>query len=263
MGIYFSVVDKVVMVTGAASGIGLAFTEIFLQQGAMVSFCDINDDTGQDTLRNLQDRFDVNRIMFQKCNVTNQEEMAEFFRSTKDRFGNIDIVINNAGVGGETTTWERTIDVNLKGTLRGTFLGLEYLRTDKGGRGGVIVNVSSVAGLKENPFSPVYCASKAGIVAFSKSVACNEDIVNNGVRVNVICPAFADTALVSKINSDACLNVSKAKEFIEMVGIMTTQEVAEGLLELVTDDTKNGAILKMSKLTGKDYVVLECNKVET
>lgn len=253
--------DKVVLITGGAQGLGLAFSEILLEQDAKVSFCDINDEAGKETLQNLQNKYGESKVMFQKCNVTSQDEMAAFFRSTKEKFGRLDVVINNAGIGGETTSWERTVDVNLKGMISGTFLGLEYLKTDKGGNGGVIINVSSAAGLRANPLSPVYCASKSGVVAFSQSLACNEDVINGGVRINTICPAFADTALVRDLYKDNSVNGNRVTEFINKIGIMTTQEVAEGLLELVTDERKNGAILKMSKLYGKEYVTMEYKTV--
>ncbi|CAG2250640.1 HPGD [Mytilus edulis] len=291
--------DKVVLITGGAQGLGLAFSEILLEQDAKVSFCDINDEGGKETLQNLQNKYGESKVMFQKCNVTSQDEMAAFFKSTKEKFGRLDVVINNAGIGGETTSWERTVDVNLKGMISGTFLGLEYLKTDKGGNGGVIINVSSAAagkfrqrreggvivnvssaqktdkggnggviinvssaaGLRANPLSPVYCASKSGVVAFSQSLACNEDVINGGVRINTICPAFADTALVRDLYKDNSVNGNRVTEFINKIGIMTTQEVAEGLLELVTDERKNGAILKMSKLYGKEYVTMEYKTV--
>ncbi|XP_076112393.1 15-hydroxyprostaglandin dehydrogenase [NAD(+)]-like isoform X1 [Mytilus galloprovincialis] len=258
-----SLEGKVAVISGGASGIGLAFVETFLQRKSKVSFCDINDEGGKETLQNLQNKYGESKVMFQKCNVTSQDEMAAFFRSTKEKFGRLDVVINNAGIGGETTSWERTVDVNLKGMISGTFLGLEYLKTDKGGNGGVIVNVSSAAGLRANPLSPVYCASKSGVVAFSQSLACNEDVINGGVRINTICPAFADTALVRDLYKDNSVNGNRVTEFVNKIGIMTTQEVAEGLLELVTDERKNGAILKMSKLYGKEYVTMEYKTVNS
>lgn len=245
------------LITGGAQGLGLAFSEILLENGAKVSFCDINDVTGQETLRNLQSKYDVSNVMFQRCNVTDQSEMEDFFKRTKERFGALDIVINNAGIGGERTNWERTIDVNLKGMISGSFLGLNYLRTDKGGNGGVIVNISSAAGLTQNPMSPVYCASKSGILVFSKSLACDEEIKNAGVRINICCPAFVDTALVRDLALDDSPAGSRTKALIEKVGVMTPMEVAEGVLELITDTSKNGTILKMSKCNGKEYVTLE------
>ncbi|ESO86523.1 hypothetical protein LOTGIDRAFT_235335 [Lottia gigantea] len=212
-----SLTGKVAIVTGAAQGLGKAFCSILLDNGAK----------------------------------------SKTFHTAKEMFGNIDIVCNNAGVGLEKAGWEKTVDINLKGVIRGTNLAMDYLRKDKGGRGGVVVNVSSMAGLNPNPFGPVYCATKHAIVGFTRSWVLNPETSQNGIRMNMLCPAFVDTNLVSSISDDTCLNVDKAKQFVQQIGVMTPEFVAEGFLELVTDENKNGALLKMGKSFGKAYHTFE------
>ncbi|XP_060081872.1 15-hydroxyprostaglandin dehydrogenase [NAD(+)]-like [Ylistrum balloti] len=140
---------KVALVTGGAQGLGYAFVQALLDKGAKVCFCDINTSQGEATLGELCEKYDKEKIMFRRCDVTSQEDMEALFKATKERYGRIDIVCNNAGMGGESyPQWEKVVDVNIKGMTRGTFIAVEYLRKDKGGNGGVIVNISSAAGKK-------------------------------------------------------------------------------------------------------------------
>uniref|UniRef100_A0A0B6YQ65 15-hydroxyprostaglandin dehydrogenase [NAD(+)] n=2 Tax=Arion vulgaris TaxID=1028688 RepID=A0A0B6YQ65_9EUPU len=135
-----SLSGKAAIVTGAAQGLGKAFSEVMLQNGAKVALTDYSSDHGLKTLAEFQTKYGENKVMFMKCDVTSKEEMAETFQTVKERFGGLDIVINNAGVGFEMgDLWEKTVDVNLKGTIRGTILGIEHMRRDNGGHGGVIV----------------------------------------------------------------------------------------------------------------------------
>ncbi|XP_033754831.1 15-hydroxyprostaglandin dehydrogenase [NAD(+)]-like [Pecten maximus] len=257
---------KVALVTGAAQGLGYAFVRALLDKGAKICFCDINTNQGEATLRELSEKYGADNVMFRRCDVTVQEEMEELFKATKDRYGRIDIVCNNAGMGGETyPQWEKVVDVNIKGMTRGSFIAFEYLRNDKGGNGGVIVNISSAAGLSVNPMSPVYCATKSAIIALSRSLAVNEEVQKCGIRVNTLCPSFADTDLVRQIapfslhedDQTKSENTAKVTKFLSAHGIMTTETVAASFIELVTDETKNGAVLRVSKGKGNEYCKIE------
>lgn len=253
-----NLVGKVALVTGGARGMGYAFTEALLDQKVKVCFCDINEDLGLRSLQELKSKFGETNVMFQVCDVTRQQPMENLFQSVKEKFGCLDIVCNNAGLGGETyPLWEKAVDVNLKGTTRGTLLALEHMRTDRGGNGGVIINVSSAAGLNVNPLSPVYSATKAGIIALTRSLAMNSDVKSAGVRLNVLCPAFVDTDLVKEINEENCLDVKKAQQFVKVIGMITKEEAAESFMELVCDVNQNGAVLKCSKTDGKQYMSME------
>ncbi|XP_041379737.1 15-hydroxyprostaglandin dehydrogenase [NAD(+)]-like [Gigantopelta aegis] len=250
-----SVVGKIAIVTGAAEGLGKAFTKTLLENKAKVCMADINADKGKKTQKEFESAFGKDTVIFQATDVASHDQIEALFKLAKKTFGGLDIVINNAGISGEVyPLWEKVVDVNLKGTIAGTMLGLDAMRRDKGGHGGVIVNVSSMAGVSPNPFGPVYSATKYGILGFSQSWAMNPDIIKNGVRVNVLCPSFVDTNLFGDLNSDNCLNVPALKAVIQKFGVMTTDYVAEGLMELIKDETKNGAILKMRKYEGKEYV---------
>ncbi|XP_071082029.1 15-hydroxyprostaglandin dehydrogenase [NAD(+)]-like [Haliotis cracherodii] len=245
---------KVALVTGAAQGLGKAFAASLLENGAKVLFSDVNEEKGQATLKEFEKKYGQDNVVFLRGDVTSQADMEATFRLVREKFGGLDIMCNNAGVGGESCDmWEKTVDINLKGSIRGTTLAMDMMRRDKGGRGGVIVNMASMAGINPNPFGPVYCATKFAIVGFSRSWALNPECVDNGIRINMLCPAFADTALVADIESTAVGSPTAAKEFIDKIGIMTPEYVAEGFLDLVQDETRNGSVLKMAKTFGKVY----------
>lgn len=253
---------KVALVTGGSRGIGKAITEALLAQKAKVCFCDTNGELGTKTLLELQSKYGEGNAMFQTCDVSLQQPMENLFKKVKETFGCLDIVCNNAGIGGEVyPLWEKTIDVNLKGTTRGTLLALEHMRTDKGGKGGVIINISSAAGLNVNPLSPVYSATKAGIIALTRSLAMNSEVKSAGVRLNVVCPAFVDTDLIKEINDDNCLDVQKASKFIEMIGVVSKEVVVDCFMELVRDVNQNGAVVKCSKMDGTQYTSIEVKPV--
>ncbi|BFZ25206.1 hypothetical protein BsWGS_28245 [Bradybaena similaris] len=253
-----SLSGKVAIVTGAAQGLGKAFCEILLQNGAKVALTDMNSDQGLKTLSEFQTKYGQNKVMFIKCDVTSQAEMSETFETVRETFGGLDIIINNAGVGIEMgELWEKTVDVNVKGTIRGTMLGIEHLRRDKGGNGGVIVNISSMAGINPYPCGPIYGATKSAIIMYSQALAKNPELAANGVRINVLAPAFADTALVVKVKDCAADHLPAVfEQIMARVGMMTPEYVAEALIELVDDQKKNGAILKIAKATGKEYHIL-------
>lgn len=249
------IAGKAALVTGGGQGLGKAFAKILLQKGAKVLFTDVNQAVSQGTLKEFQTQFGQNNVVFIKADVTSEVQMNEAFQLAKSSFGRLDILVNNAGIGGEgPDMWEKLIDINLKGAIRCARLAVDHLSKTKGGNGGVIVNIASAGGLKPQPYGPVYAASKAGLIMYTRSLAANDDIRQNGIRVNVLCPAFADTALVQSIKEGSSTDNDQAWAFVQQIGIMTVDYVAEGMLELVIDETKNGAVLALSKLQGKAYV---------
>ncbi|XP_071082016.1 15-hydroxyprostaglandin dehydrogenase [NAD(+)]-like [Haliotis cracherodii] len=241
---------KVALVTGAAQGLGKAFAASLLENGAKVVISDVNSETGEATLKEFQDKYGEDNVLFVKTDVTSQADMEATFQQVRSRFGGLDIMSNNAGIIGETSDlWEKAVDVNLKGVIRGTNLALDMMRQDKGGRGGVIINTASIAGLMVVPTAPVYCATKHGVIGFSRSWAASPVCTDNGVRVNALCPSFVDTAMVPPEGEAG----EELKTFLDEHGLMSVEYVAEGFLDLVQDDARNGAVLKMGQIVGKVY----------
>ncbi|XP_025901949.1 15-hydroxyprostaglandin dehydrogenase [NAD(+)] isoform X3 [Nothoprocta perdicaria] len=161
---------KVALVTGAAQGIGRAFVQALLDKGAKVALLDRNREAGRDSKAALDALFEAQRTLFIQCDVTEPEQLKGAFEKVIEHFGRLDIVVNNAGVNNEKD-WESTIQINLTSVIRGTYLGLEYMRKGNGGDGGVIINISSLAGLMPAAFQPVYCATKHGVIGFTRSIA--------------------------------------------------------------------------------------------
>lgn len=253
---------KVAVVTGGASGMGKGFAEALIAAGTKVCIADVNVDAGEATVSELNAKYGEGNAIFCKCNVVSQTEFEGAFKKTKEVFGGIDIVVNNAGIGGESDDkWEHVIDVNMKGTLRGMRLAMNYLSIDNGGHGGIIVNMASAAGLNPNPFSPTYGCTKAGVIHATRSYAISAEAKRSNIRLMVMCPAFVDTPMFRNLSSGDSTQFiggdqEKVNAFINHIGVLTVEEVAATFMEMIQDDSKNGLILNCGKNTGNKYCTL-------
>lgn len=188
---------KVAIVTGASSGIGLATARRFAEEGATVVFADIRD-TGEAAQGQGINRDSCLSVV---TNVADAHSVDELVAFTLDRFGCLDILINNAGVQlaksiVETTEaeWDRLMDVNLKGVFLCSKAAVKAMRSCGGGS---IVNVASELGLVGGKDIAAYCASKGGVVQLSKAMAI--DHARDNIRVNCVCPGPVDTPLLQDI----------------------------------------------------------------
>uniref|UniRef100_A0A2K5HEK6 15-hydroxyprostaglandin dehydrogenase [NAD(+)] n=1 Tax=Colobus angolensis palliatus TaxID=336983 RepID=A0A2K5HEK6_COLAP len=136
---------KVALVTGAAQGIGRAFAEALLLKGAKVALVDWNLEAGVQCKAALDEQFEPQKTLFIQCDVADQQQLRDTFRKVVDHFGRLDILVNNAGVNNEKN-WEKTLQINLVSVISGTYLGLDYMSKQNGGEGGIIINMSSLAG---------------------------------------------------------------------------------------------------------------------
>ncbi|XP_072446280.1 15-hydroxyprostaglandin dehydrogenase [NAD(+)]-like [Chiloscyllium punctatum] len=235
---------KVALVTGAAQGIGKAIAEILLKNSAKVSLLDISVSRGEATKAAFGQIYGIENILFLPCDVTSENQLKDCFSKTLEKFQKLDIVCNNAGIFDEQN-WENCLSINLVSVIKGTYLGIQHMSKETGGKGGVIVNIASLAGLIPFLFGPVYSASKYGVVGFtaSLSLTCLE---KHGVRLQVLCPVFVDTKILTDLKS---VKTPDEKEKLEMMianlGVLKTSHVAEGFLQLVMDPTRNGASLKV------------------
>ncbi|KAL4660022.1 15-hydroxyprostaglandin dehydrogenase NAD(+)-like [Arapaima gigas] len=242
---------KVGLVTGAAQGLGRGFAEILLRHGAKVALLDIKEEVGQELKLSFDQEFGADSTIFLTCDVSSDEQLKDAFRKTLETFNRIDIVCNNAGIINENA-WEKTVSINLCGVVRGTYTALEHMKKENGGQGGVIVNVASMAGLGPLLSAPVYTATKHGVVGFSRAIADVCSVCAYGVRVNVLCPSYTNTAILSSMKDESmagpfvCLRDISSK-MLQNAGMLEVSEVAEGFLQLVTDESKNGAALMVTK----------------
>ncbi len=227
--------SQVALVTGAGRGIGRALAIALADAGARVCVNDINPDTASATARDIQKRgaqaFDY------VSDVSNKMQVGSMIEAVRDRWGRLDILINNAGVEPKATVleldvydWERTLDVNLKGTFICTQLAGRVMR-DQGG--GLVVNIASIAGYRSPlPRASAYCASKAGVVGFTRE--CAREFAAYNIRVNAVCPGVIVTPMTEESRGDSGI-LRKWLEDIPQERLGEPEEVAAVVLFLCSD----------------------------
>lgn len=191
--------NKVAVVTGGAGGMGRSTVLRFLAEGARVVIADFNAAEGAATLDLAADAGLADNARFIKTDVANEADVSAMIDCARDNFGRLDIVFNNAGVGGvigpvwdvEEEEWDYTFDVLVKGVFFGIKYGSRVLRAQ--GEGGSIINTASVAGLSGGCGPLAYSAAKAAVVNMSK--AASVQLAPDRIRVNAICPGFILTGL--------------------------------------------------------------------
>ncbi|KAJ8982548.1 hypothetical protein NQ317_005550 [Molorchus minor] len=197
----FDFTDKVALVTGGASGIGLRYAKELLRNGVKaVTLADIDPQFGQKALKDIEEEFGPKKAIFVKTDVTDIRQFEDAFKKTVETFKNVDILFNNAGVLNDAI-WEKEIAINVNGTINGVLLGLEnYLKQYRQGSEGVIVNISSIAGISPFAFIPIYCATKAAVIGLTTSWGTPEHYQRTKVRVFAICPGVTTTPLISDMS---------------------------------------------------------------
>jgi NAD(P)-dependent dehydrogenase (short-subunit alcohol dehydrogenase family) len=218
------------IVTGGASGIGLAVARLALQRGARVCILDHN----VSILSDLQTQF-PGQVHFLACNVADSDSVLSAVDQAIDLIDGLDAVVNSAGIDAlspldklSDAEWARTLAVNLTGPMLVCRAALPHLR--KAG-GGTIVNVASGAGLSPLMHRTAYCASKAGVIMFGKALAM--EVAADGIRVNSVCPGAVDTPLfrTSYENSeDPQRELEAIRQRYAMQRIALPQEIAEAIL---------------------------------
>jgi len=190
--------NKVAIITGASSGIGLATTKKFKEEGAIVVMADWNDTEGTKWATELG-------LDFIKTDVSKSEDIQNLINTTVAKYGHLDIMVNNAGIGDANPvqeTSEESFDKVIAINLRSVFLGTKYAGLAMKENGGVILSTASILGQVGFQGAYAYCASKGGIVQMTKAAAL--DLAPYHIRVNAIAPAFIKTGMTNGIldNSD-------------------------------------------------------------
>jgi NAD(P)-dependent dehydrogenase (short-subunit alcohol dehydrogenase family) len=192
--------DKAVYITGAATGIGRATAVAFADAGAQVAIADIDAEGAEETRRLIEQR--GGRAISVHVDVTDESAVIEALRTVEEAFGGLDIAVNNAGAEQpdqptaevSTDMWDHIIDTN----LRSAFLAIRHqvpMLQRRGG--GVIVNVSSGAGVIGIKNQAAYSAAKHGLIGLTRSVAL--DYANTGIRVNVVAPGIIETSMMGRV----------------------------------------------------------------
>jgi 3-oxoacyl-[acyl-carrier protein] reductase len=199
---------KVVVVTAAAgTGIGSAAARRCLEEGAEVVISDQHARRLEEARDELAAAYG-DRVWSMGCDVTDEEAVVTLMEGAALRFGRIDVLINNAGLGGTSSVldmtdeqWLRVLDVTLNGTFRCTRAALRLMVAQ--GHGGAIVNNASVLGWRAQPGQAHYAAAKAGVMAFTRCAAL--DVAAHGIRVNAVAPSLAMHPFLAKVTSEELL----------------------------------------------------------
>lgn len=189
---------KVSIVTGGASGIGLATVKAFLEKGVKVVIADFNEQAGREVEKELKAK--NKDVLFVKVDVANEQSVESLVAETVNVFGKVDILINNAGVGVLASTHElsfedynRVISINQNGVFFGAKYAIrEFLRNG----GGSIVNTASILGHVGEAGAFAYNASKGAVNILTKSLAL--EYANKNIRVNAVCPGYVESGMVNK-----------------------------------------------------------------
>lgn len=244
--------DKVAIISGGASGIGFATAKLLASHGARLVLADLQQDLGAQAVAQIESA--GGHARFLRTDVTKPEDIQALLEFATREFGRVDIVHNNAGVserGDFFSTprehWAPTVTINLQAVIGATQLEVQFLR--KQGGGGVIVNTASMGGIVPMPTNPVYAATKAGVIQFTRSLAY---LVGEGIRVNAVCPSFTDTPMVRQ-GDPAAIEAAFAAMKADVGGILQPEQIAEGVLQLVRDDSRAGAIMRVTVRGGIDY----------
>jgi meso-butanediol dehydrogenase/(S,S)-butanediol dehydrogenase/diacetyl reductase len=232
---------KVAVVTGGASGIGLAAARRFHSEGAAVVIADMNAELGAAAMVELG----TERCLFAPTDVADWDQVQALIAAAEQRFGGLDILFNNAGVGSFATTddlsideWRRVIDIDLNGVFYGCKAALPLLRQRKG----VIVNTASISGLGGDYSFAAYNAAKAAVINYTRSLAI--DHARQGVRVNAVCPGPVDTPIISGVNQIP--GVREAwNESVPLGRFAQPEEIANVVTFLASDEASyvTGAII--------------------
>lgn len=247
--------NKVAFISGGGTGIGRATAELFAEQGAKIVVSGLHQSDLADTVRALESR--GAQVLALEQDVTQEESWPNVMAATIEAFGQLDIMVNNAGIAlignveDETLAgWRKTQAVNIEGVFLGTQAAIKTMK-DNGG--GSIVNISSIEGLIGEPTLASYNASKGAVRIFSKSAAlyCAQSGYN--IRINTLHPGMIETAMtttniVNQIGADLAAQIGEQLHAkIPMGRLGQAREMATAILFLASDDS--------SYMTGAELVV--------
>lgn len=217
--------NKVALITGAARGIGKAIAKKFAENGYNVVINYVSAKTDIKTLTKEFENLGV-KVLLVKADVSNKEEAEGLVNQTIEKFGKIDVLVNNAGITKDNLLmrmseedFEKVLDINLKGTFLITKFATKYMMKK---RCGSIVNLASVVGVAGNAGQCNYSASKAGVIGFTKSIA--KELASRNIRANAVAPGFIKTDMTDVLSDNVKENINSQ---IPLKRMGTAEEVAK------------------------------------
>ena len=203
---------NILLTASAGAGIGFSTAKRFLEEGANVFISDVHQGRLDQAIENLKS-LKLGEVDGCLCNVTSDEEIDEMFSQALARYGHLDGVINNAGLGGESSletmsndAWNLVMDVTLNGAMKIMRAAIPILKETQG----IIVNNASVLGWRAQAGQSHYAAAKAGVMALTRCVAL--ETVGDGIRINAVAPSLAMNPHLSKTSSDELIAELESKE---------------------------------------------------
>lgn len=234
---------KVAIITGAAGGIGKATALRFAEEGANIVVADFAD--GAQTVQEVEAK--GTKVVYVKVDVTSEADAKAMVAKAVEAFGQVDVLINNAGITKDAMmkkmtkdAWDAVIGVNLTGVFNCTSAVLPYMLEQKSG---VVLTTSSIVGIYGNMGQTNYAASKWGVIGMTKSWA--KEMAKNGLRFNCVAPGFIGTEMVKKIPEQVLNEKILVKVPAGRLG--EPEEIAAAFAFLASDDAKyiNGAVLSV------------------
>lgn len=226
--------EKVAIITGGANGIGLATVKRFLEEGAKVIIADFDSDNGTWREEQLQSEGEV---AFVRVNVAEEESVVSLVDQTMQRYGRIDILINNAGILADATLTKMTgemfdhvLDVNVKGVFNCTKAVAPHMIAQGSGK---IINTSSVSGIYGNFGQTNYAASKAAVVGMTQTWA--KELGPRGINVNAVAPGFTATEMIEQMPEKV---VARITQQIPLQQIAEPRDIANAYLFLASDEAR-------------------------
>lgn len=237
--------DKVAVITGAASGIGLATAQKFAQEGAVAIVCDLNKDHVDAAVKSITDT--GGKAAGYVVDVTKNDQITAMRDAVLKEFGKIDVLVNNAGIVMDAQLvkmtedqFDKVIDVNLKGSYN-MARALADTMVEKSG--GVILNASSVVGVYGNFGQTNYAATKFGVIGFTKTWS--RELGKKGIRVNAVCPGFVGTPILKDMPEKV---LAAMADKVPMKRIAEPSEIANVYAFLASDEASyiNGAAIEVT-----------------
>lgn len=230
--------EKVILITGAGSGIGQQTALRFAEAGAAVVVADVNRTAGEETVHLVQETGAAG--LFVPCDVSDPQDVSGLLEQTTLHFGRLDCAVNNAGISGPWERlesyphegWERVLAVNLSGVFY--CMQAEIQRMKEQGAG-CIVNIASIAGQRALPNQAAYTASKHGVIGLTRVAA--QEVARHNIRVNAVCPVYTHTPLFDPLISNNPQRAEKMLAHIPMRRFGQPQDMANAIIWLCSEQS--------------------------